>query len=166
MRRVVAQPLTAEDFSPFGDVVSADLRSGIAMNQGTAVRIDHAAALQHDRPDAQPNLVVARCVAQKMPLQIKLLEQHPHSTQCFLPMQCTRFLVCVAPKLADGTPDLAGLKAFICLPAQGVNYHAGVWHHPIAALDGPADFAMLVWENGTAADCVESWFAQAVEVTE
>jgi ureidoglycolate lyase len=46
------------------------------------------------------------------------------------------------------------LAAFVCGPGQGVNYHLGVWHHPIIALEAPAEFAMLAWEDGTPGDCV------------
>ena len=46
------------------------------------------------------------------------------------------------------------LEAFICGPGQGVNYHRGVWHHPIIALEAPAELAMLAWEDGGPGDCV------------
>jgi ureidoglycolate lyase len=29
-----------------------------------------------------------------------------------------------------------------------------VWHHPIIALEAPAEFAMLAWEDGSPGDCV------------
>jgi ureidoglycolate hydrolase len=35
---------------------------------------------------------------------------------------------------------------------QGLNFKAGVWHHPLVALGTPCDFACLVWESGVAAD--------------
>jgi len=154
-REVVVEPLTPERFAPFGDVVSAGLVAGKDANQGTAVRFDWAAKLESPRPGARPNLVVARCVAQALPLTLRLLERHPASSQAFLPMVCESYLVVVAPTAPDGAPDLDGLRAFHCARGQGINYHAGVWHHPIAALGGAADFAMLVWEDGSPSDCVE-----------
>jgi ureidoglycolate lyase len=105
-------------------------------------------------------------MAKTLPFQVQLLERHPHSTQAFLPLACTRFLVCVAPALADGSPDIHGIAAFLCGPGQGVNYHRGVWHHPILALDGAADFAMLAWEDGSAQDCVEWPLSEPVWVTD
>ena len=62
-------------------------------------------------------------------------------------------------------PQLSALKAFICLPGQGINYHAGTWHHPLVVLDEPAQFAMLVWEDGTREDCVEWPLPQPLIVT-
>lgn len=156
MSQVVrAAPLTVEGFAPFGDVVSAGLRAGSAANQGTAVRFDRCAALASTRPGATPNLAVFRSRPQALPFTARLLERHPCSSQAFLPMRCGRLLVLVAPTLADGGPDVAGLRAFVCGPGQGVNYHAGTWHHPIVALDEPAELAMLAWEDGTPRDCEE-----------
>ena len=163
---IQAATLTVEGFAPFGDVVSADVRAGSAANQGTAVRFDRCAPLLNDRPAAHANLAVFRSVPKSLPFEVKLLEQHPHSTQVFLPMRCARFLVCVAPTLDGGAPDVRALKAFICTAGQGIAYKPGVWHHPILALDQTAEFAMIAYEDGSARDCVEYLFAHPVLVTE
>ncbi|MBE2250834.1 MAG: ureidoglycolate lyase [Myxococcus sp.] len=149
-----AEPLTVEAFAPFGDVICAGLRQGATANQGTATRFDWCAELVNARPGAKANLSVFRSVARQLPFTLELLERHPFSTQAFVPMVCARFLVCVAPTLADGGPDVSGLRAFVCLPGQGVNYRVGVWHHPIVALEADADFVMLAFEDGSAGDCV------------
>jgi ureidoglycolate lyase len=164
LRSLVARPLTPEAFAPFGDVVSAGLKAGASANQGTAVRFDWSAKLESGRPGAKPNLAVFRSVPQPLPFTVKLLEHHPQSSQAFLPMRCSRFLVCVAPTAPEGGPDLDGLVAFVCGPGQGVNYHQGVWHHPIIALDTPAEFAMLAWEDGGKEDCVVRQFSTPVSV--
>jgi ureidoglycolate lyase len=165
MTSVALEPLTQERFAPFGDVVSAGRGAGKDANQGTAARFDWTAKLESTREGAKPNLVVARCQPKTIPFEVKLVERHPCSSQAFLPMLCRRYLVVVAPTLGDGSPDLAGLRAFECLPGQGINYHRNTWHHPIIALDEPADFAMLVWEDGTAADCIEHWLDTPITVT-
>ncbi|MDY7229059.1 ureidoglycolate lyase [Hyalangium rubrum] len=150
-----AQPLTREAFAPFGEVIGSELAGGASANQGTATRYNHVAQLASSRPEARPNLAVFHSVPKALPFQVRLLERHPCSTQMFVPMACRRFLVVVCPDDAQGEPDLAGLRAFLCGPGQGVNYRAGVWHHPIIALEGPADFLMLAWEDGSARDCEE-----------
>ena len=38
-----------------------------------------------------------------------------------------------------------------------------VWHHPIVALDGPAEFLMLMWEQGDARDCLTCRLPETVE---
>jgi hypothetical protein len=37
-------------------------------------------------------------------------------------------------------------------PTQGMNFKAGVWHHPLVALDAPCDIACLVYEDGVEGD--------------
>jgi ureidoglycolate lyase len=142
-----------------------ELGGGTSANQGTATRYDRVARLTSSRPEAQPNLAVFRSVAKALPFEVRLLERHPCSTQMFVPMSCRRFLIVVCPDDARGEPDLAGLRAFVCGPGQGVNYRAGVWHHPIIALDEAADFLMLSWEDGSARDCEEHPLSAPLLVT-
>ncbi|MFY1827259.1 ureidoglycolate lyase [Myxococcus fulvus] len=163
-RVLVARPLTPEGFAPYGDVVSAGLGPGALANQGTAVRFDWSARLENARESAKPNLAVFRSVARSLPFTVKLLEHHPYSSQVFLPLRCERYLVCVAPTAPSGGPDLERLEAFICGPGEGVNYHRGVWHHPIVALDAPAELAMLAWEDGSEGDCVVRHFEPSLHV--
>jgi ureidoglycolate lyase len=163
---IVARPLTADAFAPFGEVVSASGEGGASMNAGTARRFDYVAALTNARPAARANMVTVRCAPVVLPLEIKLLEKHPHSSQTFIPMICSRYLVCVAPTAKDGTPDMGGLLAFTCEPGQGINYHPGVWHHPLVVLDGPAQFVMLVWEDRSREDCIVHQLPQPQIVTD
>jgi ureidoglycolate lyase len=160
-----ARPLTREAFLPFGDIIGLELSGGTSANQGTATRYDKVARLASSRPEAKPNLAVFRSVAKTLPFEVRLLERHPCSTQMFVPMACQRFLVVVCPEDARGEPDLARLCAFVCGPGQGVNYRPGLWHHPIIALDGPADLLMLAWEDGTALDCEERPLSVPILVT-
>lgn len=152
--RLVAAPLTASAYAPFGDVVSAtrdDVASKPA-NQGTAARRDHLVDLANDRPHARLNVASFRCAPHTAwPKHLGLLERHPHSTQLFVPMNATRYLVVVA--LGGDAPDLSTARAFVASSLQGVSYRPGVWHHPMIALDAPTDFTCFVWEDGSAGDC-------------
>jgi ureidoglycolate lyase len=161
---VRVEPLSVEAFAPFGDVVSAGLRAGQSANQGTATRFDWCTELVNRRDAAKANVSVFRSVAKQLPFTLKLLEHHPFSTQAFLPMVCARYLVCVAPTASDGGPDVSGVRAFVCLPGQGINYRVGVWHHPIVALEADADFVMVAFEDGTKGDCVVRQLAQPLVV--
>ncbi len=160
-----AQPLTKEAFAPFGDVIGLELAGGLSANQGTATRFDRVANLSGSRPEAKPNLAVFRSVAKTLPFEVRLLERHPCSTQMFVALACQRFLVVVAPDDARGEPDLDRLQAFVCGPGQGVNYRPGQWHHPIIALEGPADLLMLAWEDGSALDCEERPLPSSLFIT-
>lgn len=161
MRVIAAEPLRAEAYRPFGDLVSADRADVPARpaNQGTAARRDLLAGVASLRPAATLNVCSFRCAPRTAwPLPVALLEKHPMSTQVFIPMNARRYLVLVA--LGDEAPDLATARAFIATGTQGVSYHPGVWHHPMIALDDAIDFTCLVWEDGTASDCVVAPLAE------
>ena len=146
-------------------------------NQGTASRTNWLATLENTRPAAAAPANV--CLFRSGPralgpaarpgdegsFQVKLLERHPFSSQLFVPLNAPeRYLVVVALPRPEAPgvdvrregaapPDTTTLRAFMASRHQGVNYAAGVWHHPLAALDGPTDFACVVHEDGTADDC-------------
>ncbi len=166
MRTLRTEPLTAEAFAPFGQVLQTPMRGDANSNQGTAVRLDRVAALVSTRGSCPPNLAMVRALPQPLPLKMRLMERHPCSSQAFIPLQCSRYLVVVAPTARDGSPDWAGLRAFVAGPGQGINYAVGTWHHPFTALDAPAELAMLAWEDGTARDCEEVPLPEPMIVTE
>ena len=164
MRTLNTELLTPEAFAPFGQVLQTPQSGDRNANQGTAVRVDRVAALLSTRGSCPPNLAMIRALPQALPLKLRLLERHPCSSQAFIPLQCSRYLVIVAPSAADGSPQWAGLRAFVAGAGQGINYAAGTWHHPFTALDGPADLAMLAWEDGTARDCEELALPEPITV--
>lgn len=50
----------------------------------------------------------------------------------------------------DDRPDLNTLAVFLATTEQAIQYHAGIWHHPMIALgDQPTDFACIVNESAT-----------------
>jgi len=157
MRTLTAVPLEREAYAPFGDVIAA--KPGFrSANQGTAQKSEHLAELV-DRRGARPNLSVFRCAPREVPFEVGLLEKHGASTQVFVPMNATRYLVIVA--LGSDEPDLATLRAFVASGVQGITYRPGVWHHPMVALDRETDFFCLVYEDGTEADCTEFPLSEA-----
>lgn len=161
MKRVLsAEPLTPLAFAPFGAVISADRGdvAGRAANQGSAIRQDFLTSIEDLRPGrARLNLSAFRCSPRgPFPLELALLEKHPCSTQVFIPMNASRYVVVVAE--GNDAPDLSTARAFIAGPTQGVSYPPGRWHHPMITLDNPTDFSCLVWEDGSSSDCVEHFF--------
>lgn len=85
------------------------------------------------------------------------------STQVFIPMSPGAFLVVVAS--GDDAPDLSTARAFVVEGPRGIAYAAGVWHHPMIALDRDIDFTSLVWEDGTPLDCVTVSLTDKLTVT-
>ena len=45
------------------------------------------------------------------------------------------------------------MQAFLASSNQGINFAAGVWHHPLIALESDTDFACVVHEDGSSDDC-------------
>lgn len=141
--RLVAEPLTAEAFAPFGEVLEAPAAPG---------RTYIERALANLRPHARPSLSFSTREPVPLPLRSATMERHRHSSQSFVPMEAGRWLVLVAPHGADGGPDMARARAFLARPDQGVTYGADVWHHPSAVFDRAARFAIFMWKDGTGED--------------
>jgi ureidoglycolate lyase len=141
---IVAKPLDADEFAPYGDVLAPPAELG---------RVYFDAGLSSTRPGARPSLSVAHVkFLPKLPLEATVMERHEFSSQSFVPLDVSRWLVVVAPSAPDGGPDGARAVAFLAGPGQGVTYHAGTWHHPLTILDRPGRFAVFMWRDGTKTD--------------
>jgi ureidoglycolate lyase len=153
---VTAEPLTAVAFEPFGAVLEA-------AEEGRRRYFD--AILGDERASAKPRLWTSRVpVAERLPVPCETLEHHPCSSQTFVPMSVSRYLLALAPSLPDGSPDVLRMRAFIGRKGQGVTYRAGVWHHNILALDEPALFAVFMWQDGGARDEVFVPISQPISI--
>jgi len=141
---VFAEPLRADRFAPFGDVLEAP---------GAPGRLHFGAGLTNRRAGAAPSLAVAHVPPlAALPLVVTGMERHEFSSQSFLALDAARWLVIVAPK-ADGTgPDARRARAFLAGPRQGITYHADTWHHPLTVLDRAARFAVLIWLDNSKTD--------------
>ncbi len=159
-----SQPITSEGFKPYGSLLSSVGSVGVSVNENRGMRFDTAANLVHTTQTSQPKLALYKIEASKWPVDVRILERHSRTAQLFLPMMGGVFLVVVARALDSGGPAISSLAAFTCAPDQGIVYAPGIWHLPLVAIDEPADFAMLMWENGTSEDCEEHLMAIAVTV--
>ncbi len=141
---IIARPLNAAAFAPYGDVLAPPAEPG---------RVYFEKGLKNGRPGAWPSLSTthSRPFA-ALPLEAKILERHEFSSQSFMPLDVSRWLVIVAPSAPAGGPDPSRALAFIAGPGQGVTYHMGTWHHGLTALDRPARFAVFMWRDGTQTD--------------
>lgn len=142
MRALQLRPLTAEAFASYGDVVEPPElggRHGLSSSLGS----------QDARTSAR--LSFSNKLASVLPLIATEMEQHPWSSQTFVPVDVSRWVVMVAPDLG-GKPDPDRLCAFVVCGDQAVNYHIGTWHHPLHVLDRPGRFAVLMWTTGRKQD--------------
>jgi ureidoglycolate lyase len=142
--RIVAEPLTALAFKPFGAVLEGTPAPG---------RVYLSDTLANGRAHAPVSLAVATVEPKAtFPLDVKVLERHEHSSQTFIPLHVSRYLVLATLDAPGGGPDLSRLRAFVARTGQGVTYAMGTWHHPLTVLDGPAAFAVLMWRDGSPGD--------------
>lgn len=145
-RPLVARPLSAAAFAPYGQVLhpGAPLR----VNDGLAVRRDTALDLACTDPGARLCLSVFDVDVRPAPLLVSTLERHPHSAQAFLPLSDCTALVVVAGALADGGLDEDSLAAFHAPQDAGLCYAPGIWHLGLTSLDRPGRFQMATWAGG------------------
>jgi ureidoglycolate lyase len=157
MTTIVAEPLTADAFAPYGDVLVAPRDPGRDYFDG---------ALANGRAGARPSLSLTHVMPHAgLPLTATQMERHEFSSQSFVPIEVARYFVIVAPKGSDGSPDTSRVRAFVAGPDQGVTFRSDTWHHPMTVLDRPARFAVIMWLDGSAADTEFITLAQPFSVT-
>ena len=145
------RPLTRHAFAPYGDVIEAG-DTPLAINQGMGARHLELATPALTREGGRPAISLVDCIAEPTPVTLRLMERHPLSSQAFVPLAGQRYLVVVAHAGAPPGPD--DLAVFLATGDQGINYHAGVWHHPMIALDRDCRF-VEVHRGGPGANCDE-----------
>ncbi len=158
-RALVAEPLTAAAFAPFGDVIEAtgDI---IPINGGMCDRF-HDRARMEFTGDGRAGISVGLGRPYPLPVSFTLVERHPLGSQAFVPMQEDPFLVVVAPD-AGGRPGTP--RAFLTAPGQGVNYHRNVWHGVLTPLGRPGRF-LIVDRIGTGNNLEEFFYDAPWTVT-
>ena len=127
------KPISKENFSKFGDMITtADIKP-IEINKGYAKRFDGIANLNTTKDNGETTICIFSALKRSFPMKIDMMEKHPLGSQAFIPMKQTTFLVLVAPE--GNKPDLNKIEAFIVPPDMGVNYNPGTWHFPLIATE-------------------------------
>lgn len=135
------EPLTAAAFAPYGDVLEVGTAKEIRhINYGNTERYHDIARLDLNGDNGTPLVSIFRSKPLPRPIQIKVMERHPLSSQAFYPLNQHPFMVVVAEA---GAFNPARLRAFLAGPQQGVNYAKGTWHHYSLALDRVCDFLVI-----------------------
>lgn len=155
------EALTAEAFAPFGDVIEVDpSKPNFTINYGNTQRFHDLAKLDVANSGGTAGISIFRSTPLPMPIQIRLLERHPLSSQAFYPLNPRPYLIVVAP---SGDLDENAIRVFLAQPGQGVNYHAGTWHHFCLALEAESDF-LVVDRIGQGANCDEVSLKRPFEI--
>lgn len=135
--------LNGDEFAPFGDVFDTP---------PVGERTHLARSFQNLRDRARIDCYINHRAPTVLPYSVSVMERHSFSSQAFMPLQVSRYVVAVAPSEPSDKPDLSRLMAFVASGEQAVNYRAGVWHCPLIALDNTAKFVVLMWKDGSSDD--------------
>ncbi|WP_027967380.1 ureidoglycolate lyase [Halomonas halocynthiae] len=160
MLELVAQPLTAEAFAPFGDVIDSRTSDHFPINAGRTQRHHDLAQVETLGENARPLISIFVSQPVEVPLVLPLLERHPLGSQAFVPMHEERFIVVVAPAGESIEPD--SVRAFVTDGRQGVNYAPSTWHAIQSVLDRVGEF-LVVDRGGDGNNCEE--YAINIRVT-
>lgn len=137
--QITPEPLTAEAFAPYGDVLEATgdfrlINAGLCRRHHDRAHLDFAPEVS---PENRAGISIFKAEPRALPYVFDLIERHPEGSQAFIPMSEHRFLVIVS----DG-PD-AIPRAFMTNGAQGINLHRGTWHGVLTPLHAPGLFAVV-----------------------
>lgn len=165
------KPLTSEGFAPYGNVIQAwkrdEVPKGVKVvvnDQFKVTRFCDLAPITESYPaeaNASTNISVFRATPREglhrgKPFPVHFLERHPFTEQTFMPMGLGSWegkgeeslpggcaYVTIVAQDKGGKPDPSTVEAFFCETNQGINYHAGVWHHPMLVVGGAVDLACV-----------------------
>ncbi len=130
------QPLTQSGFAAYGDVIESEGRESFFINNDMAERFHNLARITADGDNADAIISLVHSKQYDMPRHVDHVENHPFGSQAFIPLDNSPFILVVGK--AGETPDPRHLEAFVSNGRQGINYHAGTWHHvlltPYAAM--------------------------------
>jgi ureidoglycolate lyase len=136
------QPITSERFAPYGDVIHAATAAKAAMNDARFERFHDLANIDVESDGGRTAISIARCKTPAIfPHRFDMVERHPHGSQAFIPLSPFSFVVVAAP--AGEAVDAEDLCAFVTNGRQGINYHKGVWHMPMIALEAGQEFLIV-----------------------
>ena len=127
------KPITKENFSKFGDMITTNDIKPLEINNGYAKRFDGIANVDTSKDNGETIISIFSALKRSFPMKIYMMEKHPLGSQAFVPMKETTFLVFVAPK--GNKPDLNKIEAFVVPPGIGVNYNPGTWHFPLISTE-------------------------------
>ncbi len=135
-RDIFCQPLTAEAFAPFGDVLEVAGAPDKIINAGKCGRYHDLAQLDFGL-EGRAGISLFNAEPRSFPYSLDLLERHPEGSQAFIPMTENPFLVIVS-ETTHSRP-----LAFLTNPGQGINLHKGTWHGVLTPLATPGLFAVV-----------------------
>ncbi len=162
MRTIVIEPLTAQAYAPFGQVIQIEGAQHYPINSGMTERFHDLAKVELGGVHPRPLVSIARGQPYQLPLTLTMVERHPLGSQAFYPLSDRPFLSIVAPDEGGmpGTP-----RAFRAGPGQGVNMAMNCWHGVLTPLEAVSDF-LIIDRGGEGNNLEEHHFEEPYQVVE
>ena len=115
-------PITTENFSKFGDMITTENIKPLEINNGYAKRFDEIAKLDTSSENGQTTISIFSALKRSFPMKVDMMEKHPLGSQAFIPMKETTFLTLVAPE--GEKLDIEKIESFIFIKL--IRYHQKV----------------------------------------
>ena len=128
---LIIKEITNENFSIYGQLISTKNVKGEDINTETTKSFFDLADIKILGKNKQCRINIFKTKKRQFPLEINMLENHPLSSQAFIPLQKTNFIVVVAP--ISNEPDINLIETFLVSPEEGINFKPQVWHFPLIA---------------------------------
>ena len=130
---LIIKEVNKENFSKFGQIISTKDIKSESINSDTTKSFYDIVNIEILGNDHQCRVNIFKAKKRQFPIHIGMLENHPFSSQTFIPLQKTTFIVVVAP--ISKIPDINLIEAFIISPEEGINFKSKVWHFPLIAIE-------------------------------
>tara|TARA_Y100001970_G_C13699948_1_gene586677 strand:- start:32 stop:526 length:495 start_codon:yes stop_codon:yes gene_type:complete len=137
---LVIKKINKENFSPFGQLISTKGFNGESINSNTTQSFYDLVNIEILGKNKQCRINIFKTKKRQFPLEIDMLENHPFSSQSFIPLQKTSFIVVVAP--ISNTPNINSIEAFLVPSEEGINFKPKIWHFPLIAIED-SDFLTI-----------------------
>jgi len=125
--------ISKDNFSQYGQLISTEDIDSQNINEETTESFYDLVNIEVYGDDKQCRVNIFKSQKRTFPLVINMLENHPLSSQAFIPLQQTDFIVVVAP--ISHNPDINLIEAFHVSPEEGINFKPKVWHFPLIATE-------------------------------
>jgi ureidoglycolate lyase len=152
------EPLTAQAFAPYGQVVEAGGTASASINQGFAQRFNDLANIDVNLQGGEPTVAIFNAIPRPLPIEIKLMERHPLGSQMFYPLRNDPWLVLVCSD--PQKPET--FRAFRATGTQGINYTRNIWHHPLLTLS--ENRFLILERKGSGINLEEEWLKTPMNV--
>ena len=130
---LIIKEINKENFLKYGQLITTKNIKGENVNDNTSKSFYDLVDIEILGENRECRVNIFKAKKRIFPLKLEMLENHPFSSQAFMPLKDTIFIVVVAP--ISKVPDLNKLEAFKVSAQEGVNFKPKVWHFPLIATE-------------------------------